>query len=176
MRERGQIFSCASSYHKLTALILSHRFTWEGGVSKFDRRMSFKETLSCRIQLWLSLHEVLAFSLHHQDISPNPHLFCLSTSLVTMGRTMLTSHSLCNCIISEQVLFLATAQKQGVIQVCTSAQRGCVCVCVSKSVCVWVVWACLCLLQCKIVKECERNSAGTQGQPATLVEGECFTC
>ena len=89
------------------------------------------------LQLWLSLLYILALSAFPPlciclDQHADPCLHCPSASLVTVGRTTLTSHSLCNSINLEQgrLLFIATVQKQRVIQACTSALCVCVCVCV----------------------------------------------
>lgn len=95
--------------------------------------LTFSPVCSCH-----SAFPLVYISLHHPAA---PLLRCPSASLVTVGRTMLTSHSLCNSI-NSQLLFLATAQKQRVIQACTSALRGCVwehvcaCVCDCSGACI----------------------------------------
>lgn len=109
-----------------------------------------------------------------------PCLCCPSASLVTVGRTMLTSHSLCNSINSEQAELLFFQQPLRSNGSFKPAHLSCESVCVtaaacayaSKHVCmyVWYNYPEDCVRE-RVIKghrEWERNTAVTQGWRADV--------
>lgn len=116
-------------------LILTHHFMWEEDVPTNKRLTCSGRATSCGVTSGVLLPSSLFLPLWAFPLSS-----WSSASLVTQRGAVLTSQPLCNSVSNlwagrgeVEGLFLATAQRNCVVQACTSVLREsvrvCVCVC-----------------------------------------------